>query len=108
MSGSVLRKPGNAKLGKAGAIASAVFALAMIGAVPQAIMAPAAAQLFSQGYEFLEAVDERDGDVVTEMDAIIAYLQMLGTLVDVDSVKAQEELAQGNSPQAKVSGEAQP
>ena len=67
MAGSVLRKPGNAKLGKAGAIASAVFALAMIGAVPQAIMAPAAAQLFSQGYEFLEAVDARDGDVVTEM-----------------------------------------
>ncbi|MEM1196026.1 MAG: cytochrome-c oxidase, cbb3-type subunit II [Pseudomonadota bacterium] len=32
-------------------------------------------------------------DVVTEMDAIIAYMQMLGTLVDVNSVKAQEELA---------------
>jgi cytochrome c oxidase cbb3-type subunit 2 len=33
-------------------------------------------------------------DVVTEMDALIAYLQMLGTLVDVNSVAAQEELAE--------------
>jgi cytochrome c oxidase cbb3-type subunit 2 len=30
---------------------------------------------------------------VTEMDALIAYLQMLGTLVDVNSAAAQEELA---------------
>ena len=29
-------------------------------------------------------------DQVTEMDALIAYLQMLGTLVDFDSVRAQE------------------
>jgi cytochrome c oxidase cbb3-type subunit 2 len=29
-------------------------------------------------------------DQVTEMDALIAYLQMLGTLVDMDSVRAQE------------------
>ncbi|MGX7953504.1 cytochrome-c oxidase, cbb3-type subunit II [Tsuneonella sp. HG249] len=37
-----------------------------------------------------------DGDpaVVTEMDALVAYLQMLGTLVDVGSAAAQEELAQ--------------
>ncbi|WP_156840985.1 cytochrome-c oxidase, cbb3-type subunit II [Novosphingobium aquimarinum] len=36
-----------------------------------------------------------DGDParVTEMDALVAYLQMLGTLVDVDSAAAQEELA---------------
>jgi len=36
-----------------------------------------------------------DGDplTVTEMDALIAYLQMLGTLVDVNSAAAQEELA---------------
>jgi len=27
---------------------------------------------------------------VSEMDALIAYLQMLGTLVDMDSVRAQE------------------
>ncbi|MEQ8412265.1 MAG: cytochrome-c oxidase, cbb3-type subunit II [Erythrobacter sp.] len=33
-------------------------------------------------------------DVVTEMDALVAYLQMLGTLVDVDSVAAQEDLAE--------------
>jgi ankyrin repeat protein len=55
------------KLGIGGVIASGVFAAAMIGAAPQAIMASASAQLFSQGYEFLEAVDERDGDTVTEM-----------------------------------------
>ena len=37
-----------------------------------------------------------DGDPgrVTEMDALLAYLQMLGTLVDLDSAAAQEELAQ--------------
>lgn len=37
-----------------------------------------------------------DGDPerVTEMDALVAYLQMLGTLVDFDSAAAQEELAQ--------------
>jgi cytochrome c oxidase cbb3-type subunit II len=27
------------------------------------------------------------------MDALVAYLQMLGTLVDVDSAAAQQELA---------------
>ena len=30
---------------------------------------------------------------VSEMDALVAYLQMLGTLVDVNSAAAQEELA---------------
>ncbi|MDN3647252.1 cytochrome-c oxidase, cbb3-type subunit II [Pontixanthobacter aestiaquae] len=30
---------------------------------------------------------------ITEMDALVAYLQMLGTLVDVNSAAAQEELA---------------
>jgi len=36
-----------------------------------------------------------DGDPsrVTEMDALVAYLQMLGTLVDVNSAAAEEELA---------------
>jgi cytochrome c oxidase cbb3-type subunit II len=36
-----------------------------------------------------------DGDPtrVTEMDALVAYLQMLGTLVDVNSAAAQEELS---------------
>jgi cytochrome c oxidase cbb3-type subunit 2 len=33
-------------------------------------------------------------DRLSEMDALIAYLQMLGTLVDVNSAAAQEELAQ--------------
>ncbi len=35
-----------------------------------------------------------DPDRVTEMDALVAYLQMLGTLVDVDSAAAQQELAE--------------
>ncbi|MGV3556237.1 MAG: cytochrome-c oxidase, cbb3-type subunit II [Croceibacterium sp.] len=30
---------------------------------------------------------------ITEMDALVAYLQMLGTLVDVNSAAAQQELA---------------
>ncbi|WP_374526830.1 cytochrome-c oxidase, cbb3-type subunit II [Novosphingobium sp.] len=30
---------------------------------------------------------------LTEMDALVAYLQVLGTMVDVDSAAAQEELA---------------
>jgi cytochrome c oxidase cbb3-type subunit 2 len=33
-------------------------------------------------------------DRVTEMDALVAYLQMLGTLVDVNSAAAMEELAE--------------
>lgn len=33
-------------------------------------------------------------DRVTEMDALVAYLQMLGTLVDVDSAAAQAVLAE--------------
>ena len=33
-------------------------------------------------------------DKLTEMDALVAYLQMLGTLVDVNSPAAQEELAE--------------
>ena len=35
-----------------------------------------------------------DPDRLTEMDALVAYLQMLGTLVDFDSAAALEELAQ--------------
>ncbi|MBA3056023.1 MAG: cytochrome-c oxidase, cbb3-type subunit II, partial [Sphingomonadales bacterium] len=30
---------------------------------------------------------------LTEMDALVAYLQVLGTLVDVNSAAAQEDLA---------------
>ncbi|MBA4007776.1 MAG: cytochrome-c oxidase, cbb3-type subunit II [Erythrobacter sp.] len=39
-----------------------------------------------------------DGDPgrVTEMDALVAYLQMLGTLVDVNSAAAQEQLSKGD------------
>jgi cytochrome c oxidase cbb3-type subunit 2 len=39
-------------------------------------------------------IRDYDGDPtrVTEMDALVAYLQMLGTLVDVDSAAAQEAL----------------
>ncbi|OZA91874.1 MAG: cytochrome-c oxidase, cbb3-type subunit II, partial [Erythrobacter sp. 34-65-8] len=41
-------------------------------------------------------VRDFDGDPtrITEMDALVAYLQMLGTLVDVNSAAAQQELAQ--------------
>ncbi|MBE5074761.1 cytochrome-c oxidase, cbb3-type subunit II [Erythrobacteraceae bacterium E2-1 Yellow Sea] len=41
-------------------------------------------------------IRDYDGDPtrITEMDALVAYLQMLGTLVDVNSAAAQEELAQ--------------
>ncbi|MDE8651281.1 cytochrome-c oxidase, cbb3-type subunit II [Novosphingobium album (ex Liu et al. 2023)] len=40
-------------------------------------------------------IRDYDGDPgrITEMDALVAYLQMLGTLVDVNSAAAQEELA---------------
>jgi cytochrome c oxidase cbb3-type subunit 2 len=33
-------------------------------------------------------------DKITEMDALVAYLQVLGTMVDTDSAAAQEHLAQ--------------
>lgn len=46
------------KLGALGAIASA---LALV------LAAPAAAQFQSEGYKFLEAVKDRDGDVATDM-----------------------------------------
>ena len=38
-------------------------------------------------------VRDFDGDPnrVTEMDALVAYLQMLGTLVDVNAAQAQEQ-----------------
>lgn len=67
MLGSVVGKFGKAGPGLGRAIASAVFAVSCVGVASLALSAPAAAQLFSQGYEFLEAVKERDGDAVTEM-----------------------------------------
>src|SRR3546814_14757415 len=52
-------------------------------------------------------VRDFDGDPtrVTELDALIAYLQMLGTLADVNSAAAQEERAQekGRGPQDRKS-----
>lgn len=51
------------KLGMAVAIASACLAtMVAVGA-----STPAQAQLYSKGYEFLQAVEDRDGDVATEM-----------------------------------------
>ncbi|MEM7666550.1 MAG: ankyrin repeat domain-containing protein [Pseudomonadota bacterium] len=41
--------------------------LPLVGLVGLAAIAPASAQIYSDGYEFLEAVDERDGDTVTKM-----------------------------------------
>lgn len=54
---------GMRKLGFVGVIASAVI----VSLLANVTAPPANAQLFSKGYEFLEAVEERDGDVVTEM-----------------------------------------
>lgn len=50
---------------------------------------------FLQRYPKAQVRDfDGDPDRITEMDALVAYLQMLGTLVDFDSAAAQEELAQ--------------
>ena len=50
---------------------------------------------FMQRYPKAQVRDfDGDPDRITEMDALVAYLQMLGTLVDFDSAAAQEELAQ--------------
>ncbi len=55
------------KLGLRTGIASAAFGgLVAAGAILGAAV-PASAQMFSEGYEFLQAVDDRDGDAVTEM-----------------------------------------
>jgi len=51
------------KLGLTNAIASGV---AIIG-LALAASSPVAAQLYSEGYQFLEAVKDRDGDAATEM-----------------------------------------
>ncbi len=50
---------------------------------------------FLQRYSEAEIRDfDGQPDRLTEMDALIAYLQMLGTLIDFESAVAQEELAQ--------------
>ncbi|MEM9501510.1 MAG: ankyrin repeat domain-containing protein [Pseudomonadota bacterium] len=41
--------------------------LAVFAAFGLAAITPASAQIYSDGYEFLEAVDERDGETVTQM-----------------------------------------
>jgi cytochrome c oxidase, cbb3-type, subunit II len=48
-------------------------------------------------------IRDYDGDParLTEMDALVAYLQVLGTMVDVNGAAAQEELAQNKSGQEK-------
>ena len=51
------------KLGLALAIASA----SLVSLIGFSAITPASAQFYSKGYEFLEAVDDRDGDAVTEM-----------------------------------------
>ena len=59
------------KSGPAGRARFAAFAVAALvpalGSMTLGMTAPAHAQLYSEGYEFLKAVDDRDGDVVTEM-----------------------------------------
>lgn len=57
MAADVLRK-----LGLAARIASAILAL-----LAAALAVPVAAQFQSEGYQFLEAVKERDGDAATDM-----------------------------------------
>ena len=69
-----------------------------------AMIENAAADFAVQVDEFADAsgIRERYGDVqirdfdgdptrITEMDALVAYLQMLGTLVDFESAQALEE-----------------
>jgi len=89
-------------------ISANLTALSRVG-VPytQADIAAAETDIFAQANPELDAGDLEtrypkaqirnfDGDParVTEMDALIAYLQMLGTLVDVESAAAQAELAE--------------
>jgi cytochrome c oxidase cbb3-type subunit 2 len=50
---------------------------------------------FAEHYPKAQVRDfDGDPDRLTEMDALVAYLQMLGTLVDVNSAAAQEDLAE--------------
>lgn len=69
-----------------------------IEAAPQDMMAQASPQLdagdMAERYPKTQIRDfDGNPDQVTEMDALVAYLQMLGTLVDVNNAVAQEELA---------------
>ncbi len=57
---------GSTVLRKLGLIKTFASAFAAMG-LAFAALSPAAAQLYSEGYQFLEAVKDRDGDVATEM-----------------------------------------
>lgn len=60
----VLRKLGQPALIARAALGAVAIAGLGYGAMP---IAPAHAQFYSEGYEFLKAVRDRDGDAVTEM-----------------------------------------
>lgn len=89
-------------------ISANLTALQRVGVPYSAIdIEMAESDMFAQANPELDAGDlqtrypksqirDYDGDPtrVTEMDALVAYLQMLGTLVDVDSAAAQAELAE--------------
>lgn len=55
------------KLGLNRTIASAAFSVTVAGVFAFSAIHPAAAQLFSDGYQFLEAVKDRDGDEATQL-----------------------------------------
>ncbi|MFL0357550.1 ankyrin repeat domain-containing protein [Erythrobacter sp. GH1-10] len=55
------------KIGRVRAIASVVGLAVLASLIAPAAVTPAAAQLYSKGYLFLKAVDDRDGDTATEM-----------------------------------------
>lgn len=55
------------KLGPVRAIASALFAGLIVVSAGLGLATPAAAQFQSEGYKFLKAVKDRDGDVATDM-----------------------------------------
>lgn len=55
------------KLGFSGTKANALIGALVASLFAVSALHPAAAQLYSQGFEFLEAVKDRDGDTVTEM-----------------------------------------
>ena len=78
----VLRKLGRVR---ANSNAAVLAVLASVVAVGGAI-SPATAQLYSPGYEFLKAVDDRDGDVV-RLDATAGTLE---ALVDAETLTSRE------------------
>lgn len=55
------------KLGLTRAIARAIAIVAAASGLAFVAVQPVSAQLYSEGYQFLEAVKERDGDTATEM-----------------------------------------